>query len=419
MVSLAADIVGASRTRTHLSWEPTGNPHPADQIRPSDRHESEPSGARQSSLHSQIPRGHHASLLQLQRTAGNQATTRLLLSSRVVPTTRAACSSPTDPQLAAAIQRQTDTLAHVPQRAPAAVQCDPDKDRPAARGKAAGSGTSGAAAGIGPDLALPWSHGDSSLFEVTISGVRVLVGVAAKEEKATRSAAALVAPKIAADNAKIADQDRRVQICFITPTITRFALWKGRPVLMLDPKNADRATVAHEMGHAVLDALGRQAAAAGKQGVAALDLRTRITDVFLRLSATKPTSNDNSVGVGITMVDPSFWSPPSAEEHPQSNPDEFFASAKEAYQIDPKALNKSIARATKADPTVAAPAKDMMALLEALYGKGSAPTQKLPQDRQAATEKISFGLPPNNIEDTAALSPLLNLLISPDTRPSP
>jgi hypothetical protein len=173
------------------------------------------------------------------------------------------------------------------------------------------------------------------------------------------------------------------------------------------------------MGHAVLDALGRQAAAAGKQGVAALDLRTRITDVFLRLSATKPTSNDNSVGVGITMVDPSFWSPRSAEEHPQSNPDEFFASAKEAYQIDPKALNKSIARATKADPTVAAPAKDMMALLEALYGKGSVPTQKLPQDRQAATEKISFGLPPNNIEDTAALSPLLNLLITPDARPSP
>jgi hypothetical protein len=380
--------------RTALTADNSQVPH---RVEPSDRRADEVRGTPRPSP-SLAPNSGHAPLLDLQRAAGNQATTRLLLAQATSPS----ASWP----------------ARV-QRAPDKNPPDPVKTPPVTGGKTAGSTGPTAVADTGPDLALPWTDGQSVLFEVSASDVRFIVGVAAKEEKVVRAFIGKVAPRMAADNARIADPALRVRVCFITPTSTRFALWGGRPALMIDPKNADSETVAHEMGHAVLDALGHQAAAGGGAGAAAADLRIRIADVFARLSATKPATKDIAFGVGVMMVDPPSWAPKLAPEHPYQDADEFFASAKAAYQIDAKALQASIARATKIDPAVAAPAKDLMALLDAMFGKGStAPAGKLPTERQAAAEKeLGRFKSTGDVETSTVTSWLLNLLINPGARP--
>src|SRR5205085_1223660 len=100
-------------------------------------------------------------------------------------------------------------------------------------------------------LGLPWTHGDVTLFEATDSGIRVLAGVKASSEKTIRAVIPSITKRIATDNALIKDAAFQVKTCFIVPTSTRFALFKGDPVLMLDPSDADSSTTAHEMGHAV------------------------------------------------------------------------------------------------------------------------------------------------------------------------
>lgn len=96
------------------------------------------------------------------------------------------------------------------------------------------------------------ANGVATLFEVTDSGIRVLVGVKSSSEQRIRAGIPSIAKRIANDNALIKDPAFQVKTCFIVPTSnTRFALWEGNLVLMLDPSKADSSTAAHEMGHAI------------------------------------------------------------------------------------------------------------------------------------------------------------------------
>jgi hypothetical protein len=267
----------------------------------------------------------------------------------------------------------------------------------------------------------PYKRDGYVLFELPSSGIRFLVGVAERAEKKVRAMVPNLAARIAADNAVISDPARRVTICFITTGSTRFAYWGTAAVLMLDPADADVATVAHEMGHAIMDAMVQsgKTAAAGRSATTpdSTGVPARIADLFLRLQSTK-TAKDSNVAVGVLMVDPPEWSKANKSEHPWQDADEFFASAKAAYQTNLKGLQTSITRAGRIDPAVTPLAAELLTLLAAVVGKGTLPTEALPAGRAtAATKEIKRFKPASEITDSVALRPVLGWLIDPTTRP--
>lgn len=313
-------------------------------------------------------------VVSLQRRFGNAAVARLV--------------SPR-PATAALIGR--DTL----------LQRDPDDSKPEATG----------------DLALPWKHGDYSLFEVTSSGIRVLVGATTDQEKSIRGTIPAIAKRVTEGNMSIADPARQVKTTFVVPTTTRFALWNGQSVLMIDVADANAETAAHEMGHAIFYALKTQADSNSKDAPKAANFRLQVADIYARLAQTKAYT-DMTVAAGLLIADPAEWAPGHKSEHPWSDPDEFFASAREAFLIDRDGFKRAIARFTKFDPAVAGPAKELLALLSAFLGKKheltgpGVPEARLEDAQRAQARETGVSL----VEDTAGSSPLLYWLITPDKR---
>jgi Domain of unknown function (DUF4157) len=287
----------------------------------------------------------------------------------------------------------------------------------------------------GGEFDLPWKHGQISLFETQAAGVRFLAGVSnpAEPESAVRAVIPAIGRQIAAENARIADPAYRVTTCFIIDTTQRFALWRGKPVLLLAPETATPQDAAHEMGHAVYYALQQEAKSGGKAAAAASDQRTGLGDVYARLAATKPvrlqrvTPSGAAVDepphpAGIWMVDPTQWSGPGARsEHPWDGADEFFASAQRAYEFDRKGLERSIARFTKTDPQVGPAGKDLLRLLGASFGKGRAPATVPPGRRAAAAEALSAADEdaPSDVDATVRPQTALYWLLHPEARPKP
>jgi uncharacterized protein DUF4157 len=274
----------------------------------------------------------------------------------------------------------------------------------------------------GGEFALPWTNGGVSLFEITTAGVRILAGVQAGALEATvRKAIPGIARRIALDNQRITDPNYQVKTCFIVPTTTRFALYEGRPVLMLDPRDARETNAAHEMGHAIFHYLTGQAGTGAPDATRAANVRLRIADIYHRLASTRPvTIGDRTSPAGHWMVDPSQWRPGTKREHPADDPDEFFASAKEAYQTDPVALRASIARFKQVDSAVGAPAAELLALLAALFSAGQLSSKDLPEARQrAAVPALRRVTDVSRVEQTLIEGTLLDWLLHPDARPAP
>ncbi len=274
-----------------------------------------------------------------------------------------------------------------------------------------------------PDDSLPWRHDGSTLFEVTASGIHFLVGLRDKpdREKAIRGVIGSIGTRIAADNAVIKDAAFQVTTCFIVPTSTRFALLAGKGALLLAPEDANLETAAHEMGHAVFYYLRNRAGTQEKDASGAASVRLQVGDIFARLSDTKVTrgkgKDAEELPAGLWIADPSQWDPGQKEEHPQADPDEFFASAKAGLQVFPDGFKKAIARYSKIDPAVAAPARDLVSLLAAVM-KGELPMQTLADARQkAASDALKREKSVGDVEDSVVLSPLLNYLVHPESRP--
>ncbi|MFD3930852.1 DUF4157 domain-containing protein [Streptomyces sp. NPDC058614] len=281
--------------------------------------------------------------------------------------------------------------------------------------------------GIGP-LRLPWSGKGWSLFELVVHGIRVLVAVPSEQERAIRAAVPAIARRIAGDNALIADTAARVGTCIITPTVTRFARYQGAPVLMLDPSNADSLTAAHEMGHALFDHASRSAESGAAAASGRAHLALRVADIYARLGRTKqydPRGDPDQEGqhpAGHWMVDPSQWSPGKEVEHPWKDPDEFFASAKEAHQTDREALLRTIDRFSRIDANVRAPGAELVRLLDELLGRGTWPRAGVTGTRaETARAELSRVESASNVESTLAARDRMGLrwLLQPETRPEP
>lgn len=326
-------------------------------------------------------------LLRLQRTIGNRATERMLegfSDRKSVP----------------------DTLFHAPAVPGGAVVLRRPKEKPSS------SDSEG-------DFQLPWKHGDYTLFEVNSSDIRCLCAIGEDQEKTVRAAIPAVAKQIAQDNARIEDSASQVKHCIVAATTTRFAFWNGKPVLALNPADVSVDTAAHEMGHAIFQALKKQGESKGKGAGKARGFRLTVADIYARLKDT----DDHTVGeetqpAGLWIVDPSQWSPGSAMEHPWQDPDEFFASAKEAYQLNRKGLERSIAKLKKVDARVGPPAKELLALLRAFFGKGTKTSAKLSKERAAtAGEELQRETGVSNVEDTVWPNTPLDWLLNPGNRP--
>lgn len=269
------------------------------------------------------------------------------------------------------------------------------------------------------DLALPWQFGDYSLFEIQSNGVRFLVGVTRDIEKTVRAAIPKIGKQIAMDNSRIPNAALRVMTCLIVSTTTRFALWKGKPVLMINPDDAAKETVAHEMGHAILHALEQQAGSGTKDTSRAGHFRMRLADIYARLGETKKvTEGGKTKPAGYWMVDPSQWSRDGKSEHPWEDPDEFFASAKEGYQMNRKGLEASISRFKKEDPAVGGPAKELLSLLDAFFQQRRLPATGVPEKRASrAKEAWEKATGISNIEETILPNTPLEWLVNPQKRP--
>jgi hypothetical protein len=144
-----------------------------------------------------------------------------------------------------------------------------------------------------------------------------------------------------------------------------------------------------------------------------------VADIYARLRDTKAFTHDNETHpAGLWIADPSQWVPGGAKEHPWQDPDEFFASSKEAFQVNRKGFESAIARFKKIDSKVEAPAKELIALLGAFLKEGKLLSKSLPEARaSAAKAQLEHETGVSRVEDTIISDTPLDWLLNPENRP--
>lgn len=261
-------------------------------------------------------------------------------------------------------------------------------------------------------------------FEMNESGIRFLIAVGVGKTKAPEAAVPKLAAQIVADNAFIKQPGLKVTTCFIVPGVsTRYTFWGSQRVLLLATSKATVQTVAHEMGHAVFeDMMGVKGTTTTRPAPSASSVPAKVADLYLRLKETKqvPGVNKGELdSAGLLMVDPTRWmakAKPTDVEHPWDDPDEFFGSAKSAYQVDRSGLERSIAKAAKMDSKIKPLGKELLALLDSVFGMGTA-SPDVPKERllDAQKELLRVKRAPD-VADSAHVRGLY-LLLNPDERP--
>ena len=100
---------------------------------------------------------------------------------------------------------------------------------------------------IPANLKLPCKWGDYTFEESKIAGVRILISMAAADRKSLPPLKQIAA-QIESDNKIISDPKYQVKTCIISPNTTRFALYMGEAVLIIDPSEVSIETIRHEWG---------------------------------------------------------------------------------------------------------------------------------------------------------------------------
>lgn len=268
---------------------------------------------------------------------------------------------------------------------------------------------------IPADLKLPCKWGDYFFEEHKIGGVRILIGMAEADRKSIAPVKDIAA-RIEADNKIISNEAFKVKTCIISPNTTRFALFKGEPVLVIDPSDANVGTVSHEMGHAVFHFLNNNKDAKINKSLKTEDWVLNLMDIFLQLKDINlKKDKDNEITANF-IVDPTEWNPGAKAEHP-TDVDEFFASAKEAFQTNKKALQGTFAKYGKQNKKVAELGDRLIALLSFLISnKKIEKKQSLTSGKDVLNEELGKLSKPSNVEDTIAIHQLTTKLIDPDER---
>ena len=267
---------------------------------------------------------------------------------------------------------------------------------------------------IPADLKLPCKWGDYFFEDNGINGIRILIGMAEADRKSLPPLKNIAA-QIESDNKIIPDPKFQVKICIISPSTTRFALYLGEPVLMIDPSDASVETIRHELGHAVFHFISHNKDAKINKQVKAENWIIDLADIFLQLKEIiLKKDKDNSITANF-IVDPSEWSPGAKQEHP-GDVDEFFASAKEAYQTDKKALKSTFVKYGKQNKKVSELGTRLLSLLEFLFAKSKLTKQAIASDPDKIKEYLGGISEPSKVEDTLSSHQLTDMLLSPDKR---
>lgn len=265
------------------------------------------------------------------------------------------------------------------------------------------------------NLKLPCTWGDYFFEEHKIGSLRILIGMA---EKQRNSIAAVkdIAARIEADNKTIPLESFKVKNCIISPNTTRFALFSGEPTLMIDPADANLPSISHEMGHAVFHYLSHNRTATINKSIKSEDWVLNLTDIFLQLrEISLKKDKDNQITANM-IVDPTEWSPGGRAEHP-TDVDEFFASAKEAFQTDKKALESTFAKYGKQNKKVAGLGNRLLALLSFLFtNKKLELKTPLATGKDKIKDQLDNLLEPSKVEATMGAHALTAKLVNPDDR---
>lgn len=272
---------------------------------------------------------------------------------------------------------------------------------------------------IPDDLKLPCKWGDYSLEDNKIGDIRILVAMATADRKSLPPLADIAA-QIQKDNKTIPDVKFQVKTCIFAYTTTRFALYQGEPVLMIEPVKdyANVETVSHEMGHAVYHYLSHNKTEKVNRTIKSEDWIINLADIFLQLRSITLNAGTPDEITANWLVDPSMWNPGAKKEHP-TDMDEFHSSAKAAYQHNKKALKDVFTKYGKQDKNLPELGKRLLALLDFLYSGSKLTLPKKMGSTAADIETHIKGIgEPSNIEDTlsSGLNTILRKLLDPADR---
>ncbi len=272
---------------------------------------------------------------------------------------------------------------------------------------------------IPDDLKLPCEWGDYSFEDNRIGDIRILVAMATADRKSLPPLAKIAA-QIQKDNKAIPDVKFQVKTCIFAYTTTRFALYQGEPVLMIDPAKeyANVETISHEMGHAVYHYLSHNKTEKVNKTIKSEDWLINLADIFLQLKGITLNAGTPDEITANWLVDPSMWNPGANKEHP-TDMDEFHASAKAAYQHNKKLLKAVFAKYGKQDKNLPELGRRLLELLNFLYdgSKLTLPKKMGSADADIETHIKGIG-EPSKVEDTlsSGLNTILRKLLDPDDR---
>ncbi len=263
------------------------------------------------------------------------------------------------------------------------------------------------------------------ITKYSIKGIDFLVGVRESMIGNIEANLDAIGAAIITGNKWIPDAALKVKTCIIAPSVTRYATYQDRPVIVLNPADSNSESTAHEIGHAIFSQYKK---ASGQPKNAIRDVGITITDIFLRLSRTKlvrdnerRTSGDVEQAnhpAGLWIADPPQWSKNLASsEHPWEDADEFFASARKAYTLDLKGFRGAIDKFSKLDSNVKRPAKDLLIILSRLAaGKMPKMPKIISKDAEAEIARVSE---PTKVESTLnfSIQEVLQWTLDPSTIP--
>ena len=230
----------------------------------------------------------------------------------------------------------------------------------------------------------------------------------------------LALQQIKKDNALITDTTFQVKVCVISPGVTtRFTILNDEPVLALDLVDANVETVRHEMGHAIFNFFNNNRKHKIHSKIESENWLVTITDIFLQLNALtfKPDSSADEIYAN-NIVDPSIWKPGSKAEHP-GDVDEFFGSAKEAYQTDKKALKAAFEKYGKPNKKIKELGERLFILLDFIFSKSELKSKNISSPTTDISDHIKQLSKPSKMENTLA-SPSnvrVKMLLDPAERP--
>ncbi len=255
-----------------------------------------------------------------------------------------------------------------------------------------------------PQLILEKKSRDGyTISHYRVDGVTFKLAEHADGAQVDRKQLAPMAKAINEANALIADPAHQVRDVAIHNGASRMATYQGKPILILGFGDANAGVATHESGHVVFDAMIKSFKA--PPGV---DLQ--VADIYNRLSETKSVDGKirktdgkreaASHPAGLWPFDPSQWSKKLDSEHPWDTSHEFFASALRAYRTDRKGVEAAITRFAKEDPAAAAPAREMLTLLDQLHAGTYQPKALAPDAEKAARAQIDRVRATTTVEST-------------------